>query len=270
MKDFWIRGKNIAIVGATTLVGRYLTYKLIEMYNCNVFAISENQIGLDNIAKNIGEYGANIEVHCFKMTVEKNWENFANYLTENKKTIDVLINTNVDLPKFNKFDNVEQKDIAQIMNANFYASVFSIRHLLRFLKNSRGAGIVNITYLLDEFGDVGSSAYLSSISAIQSYTEVIGEELNDIYVGLIKVGRSKTDIYANQNKEIIEGISKNIMSVDRLTDKIIASICKKRRRVNIGSYAHISDLLSKFLPDFKRNIINWRTKKKKINLIDTK
>ena len=269
MKDFWIRGKNIVIVGATTLVGRYLTYKLIEIYNCKVFAISENQSGLDIITDNVGEYGTNLEAHCFKTSLEKNWENFANYLTDNSKSVDILINTTVNIPKFNKFDMIDQREINQTMNTNFYSSVFSTRHLLPFLKNSRHAGIINISYLLDEYGNIGSSAYVSSASALQSYTEVLSEELKNVYVCLVKVGRAKTDIYANQSKEIIERVSKRVMSVDKLTDRIIKGISKKHKHIVVGTYAHTNELFAKFLPDIKNKLEERRRTQKGIKLIDS-
>lgn len=268
MNTHWLRGKTVLIVGATNVVGKYLSWKLIEMYNCNVIAISENQSGLEVIEKNIEEYASNLEVHCFKPTSEKNWENFAGYLTENSKTIDILINANVDIPKFNKFENTSQKDLLSSMNSNFYSSIFSIRYMLPLLKLSREPAIVNITYALDEFGYSGSSAYEPSASALKSYTEILAEEMNNFYVTHVSIGRAKTDIYNNQNINLINGIGKKIMSADKLTDKIINGLLKKRKHIVVGTFAHINSLMDKFLPGVKKRLINRRVRNKNIKIFE--
>ena len=51
MNTHWLRGKSVAIVGASSVLGRNLIYYLVTVYDCKVMAIDEDTTELKKLEK---------------------------------------------------------------------------------------------------------------------------------------------------------------------------------------------------------------------------
>lgn len=264
MSNFWVRGKTVMIVGAASVLGKSLSYNLIEQYNCNILAVDYDETKLLELKEKL-DHSEKYETFGFNLSVEKNWSNFALKLGENNKKIDILINLCVNLPKFNQFDKFSQKEITRILNENFYTSIFSIRYFLPFLKKGRASGIVNVTYEPKNILGIGTSIFSSSMSALKSYTNILAEELDKkIYVGLVIVGRANLNLYENQDEKIKKEFSTGGQNVNTLAKKIISGISIKKSNMLIGTYANISSFANRLFPKSIRCIKRYLKNKKNI------
>lgn len=263
----WLQDKTVVIVGASSGVGKYLAFNLIIKHNCSIIAISNEQEQMEDFAKRIYEYKDNFSYYIFDATKEADWEDFANTLKEQNIKVDVLINSVGELPKFNKFEYYTQKDIVKTFNTNFYASVFSIRYLLPYLKKSKTPAIINLSCLASSLSVGGTSVYSASKSALKSYTEILSQELDSkFYVALVKLGVVDTQFFKNQSKEHAQLLTKNALTPSKASKKIISGMERKKTRIVVGFKTHIYDNLSRLFPTLTSKALKMYFKKKKINL----
>lgn len=257
MNRNWLRGKTVVLVGVASEIGKYLAFNLIVNYNCTILGIDADKKALDDLKNKFEDYSPKFVPVSFNPAQEKNWVKFANELLENKTEIDVLVNAYVNLPKFDRFDRLSHRALTKVLNENFYTSVFSIRSLLPIIHNSRDAAVVNLSYTLSEFGKKGSSAFSASSSALKSFTEVLSDELEQsVYVSLVKVGKSQSGIYSNQDKSIQESLSKKSMTADRVAVKIIDGLCKKKKVIIVGTNAKMLECAFRIFPNTSKKISN--------------
>ena len=265
----WLKNKSVVVVGASDGVGKCLVFKLMLQYNCKIIGISNNQKQMVELYEKLEEYKDNFNYHVFDACNEKKWEEFLQSLKDSKTNVDVLINCVGDLPKFNHFYKYTQKDLIKSMDANFYSAVFSIRHLLPILKDSKEPAIINISCLATSLHAEGTSAYSASKAALKSYTQVLSSELdNKIYVSLVLLGIVKSDFYKNQDLQISNKILEKAMS-PRIASKIILDgICKKKKRIVVGVKTLVFDYVTRMFPSKSILWIKKWLKHKKINLIN--
>lgn len=267
MENEWIKDKTVVVVGASSGVGKYLTFNLILKFNCIVIAISNNQNEMEEFNERLYEYHDNFCYHIFDACKEKSWIEFVDKLKQNDTKVDILINCVGELPKFTRFENHTQKEVTNTISANFFSSIFSIRHMLPLLKKSEEPGIVNISCISPSLLLEGTSIYTASKSALISYTQILSQELDDnFYVGLVLLGMVKTDFYKHQKKEIVEKILNRAMTPSSASKKILYGMCKKKKRMVVGFDAKFFDGLSRVFPTLAPKLIKKYLKLKKINL----
>ena len=267
MKNEWIRGKTVVIVGASAGVGKHLAFNLILKYNCKILAISNEENEMESYYNKLGEYASNMEYYIFDAQDEKNWVSFAENLKQNDTNIDALINCVGELPKFSSFENYTQKDLVRYMNINFYSSVFAIRHLLPFLKKSSRPAIVNMSCLASSLSVGGTSIYSASKSALKSYTEVLADELDQkFYIGLVLLGVVSSDFYKNQEQNISKKLLSKATTPLSASNSIIKGILRKKRRIVVGIDANIYYHSSRLFPNLTHNFIKARIKRKNLKL----
>ena len=155
------------------------------------------------------------------------------------------------------------------MNANFYSAVFSIRHLLKFLKQSSEPAIINISCLASSLSVGGTSIYSASKSALKSYTQILSSELdNKFYVGLVLMGAVNSDFYKNQNPEISKKILNQAINPRIAAKLILQGIEKKKGRIVVGFKAQLYDYATRLFPSRSIKWIKSWFKKKNINLLE--
>ena len=264
----WLKNKRVIIVGASDGIGKYLALKLILQFKCYVLGISNNQKQMEQFSEKLEEFKDNFTFEIFDATNEKAWQEFATKLSENKTKIDVLINCVGELPEFKRFENYTQKDLNKTISANFFSCVFSIRHILPFLKQSNEPAIVNISCLSASLSVGGTSIYSASKSALKSYTQILGAELDDkFYVSLVLLGTTNTNFYKNQNGEVIKKLQHKAMPPRKASQIIIDGMCKKKRRIVVGFKTYALDGLCRMFPSLSVGLIKRWLKHKKINLL---
>lgn len=268
MTNDWIRGKTIVVCGAGNGIGKYLVYNLIVQYNCKVIGVDNNEVSLSNLKTKINEIGEDYEYYCFDAKIENNWISFAEHLKTNKIQIDVLINAIGISPKFNDFNNYTSKETSNIFATNLYSCIFAVKHLYDNLSKSRTPSIVNLCCACANMGIAGTSIYSASKSALKCYTEVLQQELNGFYVGLVILGLVKTDFWNKQNEILQNKIKTKALSVNSATEKIIKCIIKKKKRAVVGLDAYITDRLIRLMPTKARKMIDNFMKRKKYRTLD--
>lgn len=248
MNRDWIRGKKVAIVCASDDVGKHLAFNLILKYNCTIYAISNNERQMLEFYEKLGEYKDNLEYYIFDACKESAWIDFAKSMEENGKSIDVLINCQEEIPEFRHFHKYTSKELNNVMNINFYASVYAVQHLLPLLKETKEPCIINITCISTLLAVGGTSIYCASKSALKAYTEVLSSELDDFYVGIVIFGNVGGNRYKNQNNNISKQLLQKALSPNIVANKIIEGMRTKRRRIVVGAKTKVLHFFARAFP----------------------
>jgi len=267
MKKSWLNEKTVVLTGVTSGIGKLLAKKLIEKHGCKILGIGRNEKAVEEFKKELKEKSNLLVPYLFDVSKEENWKNFANELEEKNIQIDVLINNAGQLPKFKNFERYECEDFENIMKVNFMASVYSCKHLLPLLHNSKTPAIINVSSSASLCPLAGTSVYSSSKAALKSFTECLQEDLRKkVYVALVCPGFTKTEIFRNQNVEVDKIVDKFCSSCEKNTNRILKKIEKKKKRIVVGFDAHLMDGFYRHFPRTFSHTCSSVLKKSKIKL----
>lgn len=181
--------KNIIITGTSRGIGFELA-QLFAKNNCNVLALSRNEKPLKSL--NI----KNISTLSVDLSNEKDLEKVITFISENWKTVDILINNAGKL--INKpFKELTTADFLEVYQVNIFAVAELTKQLLPYLKN--GSHVVNISSIGGVQGSMkfgGLAAYSSSKGALLTLTEMLAEEYKEegISFNALALGAVQTEM----------------------------------------------------------------------------
>mgnify|MGYP004641249907 CR=1 FL=1 len=261
MKKNWLYEKTVIITGAGSGFGKLLAKKLITKYHCRVIGIGRTAQKLEKVREESGE---KFSFCTFDVSIEQNWIDFAAYLTENNILPDILINNAGILPHFEKFELCRAGAVENTIATNFFASVYSFRHISPFLKKSDTPAVINVSSSAALAEVVGTSAYSASKSALASFTKILALENPDMFISLVMPGFSDTDIFRSQNtgdQKQSSLIKKVCSNPDKFTDKLIKKLKKGKKRIVLGIDAHLMSFFGRFFPSLTNKAIRAVLKK---------
>lgn len=265
----WLKDKTIVITGASSGFGKLLTEKTITRYNCKVIGIGRNEEKLKGLKERFGD---KFLYFTFDVGNENNWRDFAQKIPIIDLYPDILINNAGVLPSFARFELTPDGEPERVFKTNFFASVYSVRHLLPIIKkHSKSPAVINISSSAILANVVGTSIYTSTKCALASFTKILALENKNLYVGLICPGFSGTGIFREQkhmdtNSSSI--IGKNCSSPDKLTDYMLKKIIKKKKMIIPGTDAKAMHVFGNLFPNFTDKFICKVLKKSKLTVFE--
>lgn len=255
MNNFF-SGKNIIITGATSGLGKSLSF-ILGKYESNLLLVSRSKEKLLELKNNIDNKVSKIEVLDVDLSRNESPQKIYDFSLNHFKHIDVIIN-NAGIG-YNSFVTEVDKEIAkEVFQINFF-SIVEINKLFlpQMIKKKQGA-IINISSLGGKRSLPTSSIYCASKFALEAYTESLRCELKTTNINVLNV---RPSIISNTNffngkfmkKELssdfeikIKGINK--ISSDIIAKKILISIIKKNRDLNLTLIAKLMIILNSIIP----------------------
>lgn len=251
MKKYWFDCKTVIITGASSGIGKGLTLKLIKEYGCNVIGIARNKERLEGLKKELSPWEHKFTYYTFDVSDLSAWEGFRQEIEKENIRPDILLNNAGILPKFDSFEHYSIEEIDKAMEINFYSCVYSMKTLLPLILESDSPAIVNVASSAALCSLAGTSVYSASKAALKSFTDAMREELRGrCYIGLVCPGFTKTDIFRNQRSSSSKSEkAMNMVSTDcdKMVQKIIDGMLKKREDMVFGVDAHFMDKGNKLL-----------------------
>tara|TARA_B100000963_G_scaffold362055_1_gene402831 strand:+ start:16529 stop:17251 length:723 start_codon:yes stop_codon:yes gene_type:complete len=167
-----------------------------------------------------------------------NLETQLNKITKKIEKLDVLV-INAGTPYGNLFEMTRITDIKKIYEINFFSQILIIQKLLRLMKRSKSATIINISSLSSVIPLKGNIPYGGSKAALNFFTQILAKELKryKIRVNALaptilnnKMG-SKTDPITA--KTLLKNtFKKKPISMKIVTDKIMYLLSKNGHSIN--------------------------------------
>jgi len=164
--------KNIIITGTSRGIG-FEMVKLFAEAGHNVLALSRNDKPVSDL--NI----KNVTTFPFDITSEEDIQKISDFVSENWKQVDVLIN-NSGLLINKPFSEITTKDFKKVYDVNVFGlTAFTQAVILFMKKESHVVTISSMGGIQGSMKFAGLSAYSSSKAAVLTLTELLAEEYKE-------------------------------------------------------------------------------------------
>jgi short-subunit dehydrogenase len=195
------------------------------------------------------------------VSVESDCREVINKTIEHYNRIDVLIN-NAGISMRALFEEVDLKVLHQVMDTNFWGTVYCSKYALPYLLQSKGS-LAGVSSVAGYKGLPGRTGYSSSKFAMQGLLEVIRTEnrkkglhvliacpgftsSNIRNVALSKDGHSQGETPLEENR---------LMSAEKVAFRIAEAIEKRKRTLILTTQGNITVLLNKFFPSLMDKMV---------------
>jgi short-subunit dehydrogenase len=245
--------KVVVITGASSGIGEALAK---EYASRGGYKLSLGARRVEKIEKLKEELpGNDILITKTDVSVEKECQNLIDKTIEHFGQIDVLIN-NAGVSMRALFKDLNLDVMHQIMDVNFYGTVYCTKYALPWLLESKGS-LVGVISIAGHVGLPGRSAYSASKFAIRGFLDTvrIENQYKGLHVLVAAPGFTATDVRkvaysadGSQQGETPRDESK-MMSADTCAHLIIKAIDKRKRSLILTfTEGKLTVFLNKFFP----------------------
>jgi len=247
------KDKVVIITGASSGIGRALLYEFARL-GANVVAGARSFDKLKEIQTELAKSGIDILPFQVDVTNESQCKNLIDAAVEKYGKIDILIN-NAGISMRALFRDVQLKVIKEVMDTNFWGTVYCSNYAFPYLLESRGS-LVGVSSIAGYKGLPGRTAYSSSKFAIHGILEVIRAEnlKTGLHVltacpGFTSSNIRNTALAADGSQQ---GESprdeKKMMSPELVAHKIAIAVYKRKRRLTLTLQGKLLVFLNKLFP----------------------
>jgi|LSQX01.3.fsa_nt_gb short-subunit dehydrogenase len=265
LEDYQVMNKNIQnkvviITGASSGIGKALAYTFAKQRARLVIAARNIEV-LQAMVSEISGYGIEIIAVKTDVSVENDCKNLINEAINRFGTIDVLI-CNAGISMRALFADLDLKVIHQLMDVNFWGTVYCTKYALPYLLESKGslAGIISVA---GHIGLPGRTGYSASKFAVRGFLESLRTEnlKAGLHVMIVAPGFTASNIRnialnADGNPQ---GESprdeKSMMKAEEVAEKILKGVIKRKNNMVLTfKEGKLIVLINKLFPALSRKL----------------
>lgn len=261
-----ILNKIFVVTGGGNGIGRELVLSLLSK-GASIAAVDINQGFLEETVKLSGEKKDKLSTHLVNIADRDAVEGLPDQIISKHGAVDGIINDAGIIQPFLKVNDLDYEAIKQVMDVNFYGTLYMTKAFLPHLLARPEAHIVNISSMGGFLPVPGQTIYGASKSAVKLFTEGLSSELMNTRVRVMAVfpGAIATNIAANSGVESSLQIDKGQVSIKMLTPQkaaqiIIDGIEQNRHRVLVGSDSKFMDFIYRLSPLRSAKLISTQMK----------
>jgi short-subunit dehydrogenase len=165
--------------------------------------------------------------------------------------IDVLVN-NAGFAIFDSIENASPDDLEQMMETNYFGTVWCTQAALLGMLERRDGAIVNVSSIAGLMGYAGMGGYCATKFAIVGFSEALRDEMTGrgVRVSLICPGTTDTNFFAKAERGKMPGASRLILAIrpERVAKAICDSAADGRYRRILPIAAALFMRLKEFSP----------------------
>lgn len=249
-----LKSKTVVITGASSGIGKALAYRFAEE-GCNLILAARNYPLMCEIAQDIENV---YEVKAIAVATDVSSEQHCKHLIDESNRlfggIDVLVN-NAGISMRALFEDVDLSVLKEVMDINFWGSVYCTKYALPALVKSKGS-IIGISSIAGYKGLPGRTGYSASKFALQGFLESVRVEnlKNDLHVMIACPGFTSSNIrnVARSKDGSAQGESpldeSKIMSAEEVALEIVKALKQRKNSLVLTRQGKITVFLSKFFP----------------------
>jgi short-subunit dehydrogenase len=262
-----MKDKVIIITGASSGIGKALAFEC-ALRGAKLSLGARNSEQLTSISEQLKanseklfQARSEVLITTSDVTNETDCRNLIERTIERFGRIDVLIN-NAGISMRALFEDVDLKVLHQLMDTNFWGTVYCSKYALPHLLKSQGS-LVGISSVAGFKGLPGRTGYSASKSAMHGFLDVVRMEnmkkglhvllacpgftaSNIRNLSLSKDGTSQGETPLDESK---------LMSAEEVAGHICNAIEKRKRTIILTSKGKITVLLNKFFPSFMDKMV---------------
>jgi short-subunit dehydrogenase len=262
-----MKDKVIIITGASSGIGKALAFEC-ALRGAKLSLGARNGEQLKEISEQIKAKSEKLfQTRCevlittTDVTNETDCRNLIEMTIQRFRRIDILVN-NAGISMRALFEDVDLKVLHQLMDTNFWGTVYCSKFALPYLLKSQGS-LVGISSVAGFKGLPGRTGYSASKSAMHGFLDVVRMEnmkkglhvllacpgftaSNIRNLSLSKDGTSQGETPLDESK---------LMSAEEVARHICNAIEKRKRSIILTNQGKITVLLSKFFPSFMDKMV---------------
>lgn len=250
-----INDRVVVITGASSGIGKALALEYAQR-GANIVMSARNRERLDQAVEDVKAKGVrvlgvvsdvSVEADC-QMLIDKSLAEFGG--------IDILIN-NAGISMRAVFEDTNLDVIRQLMDINFWGTVYCTKFALPFLMARKGS-VVGVSSIAGYKGLPGRTGYSSSKFAMHGFLETLRIEnmKKGLHVLIACPGFTASNIRntALNEKGEVQGESPRdegkMMSAEEVASHIAKAVEKRKDRLTLTTQGKLTVLLNKFFPKF--------------------
>jgi len=248
-----MKNRVVIVTGASSGIGKALVFRLAEMGAKVVLAARNLQI-IDEISLSLNAKGYDTFVVKVDVSIENECKVLVEKTIEKYGKIDILIN-NAGISMRAMFQDVDLKVIHQLMDVNFWGTVYCTKYAFPFILKEKGS-VVGVSSIAGYKGLPARSGYSASKFAMQGFLDVLRIEnlKKDLHVLVACPGFTASNIRktalakdGSQQGETPRDEDK-MMSPEAVAYRIIDAIEKRKRTIIMTTDGVLTVFLNKFFP----------------------
>jgi short-subunit dehydrogenase len=245
-----VDSKVWVVTGGGSGMGRELVVRLLRMGG-RVAAVDLSAEGLAGTAA-LTSAGERLSTHVLDITDRVAVEALPAAVVAAHGAVDGLINNAGIIQPFVPVAELDEAEIARVMDVNFFGTLHLVRAFLPQFLERPEAHIANVSSMGGFFPFPGQTIYGASKAAVKLLTEGLYAELLDtpVSVSVIMPGAVETAIPANSGVDQIaldEGATR-MTSADKAARIIVEGIERDRLHIYVGPDARLMSLAVKLAP----------------------
>jgi len=255
MRERAFKNNVVILTGASSGIGRELAFQLADQGAALALA-ARNQASLEDVAKECRQRGAAAAlVVPTDVAVEQQCQALVERTVDELGKVDTLIN-NAGISMWALFDQMTSLEpFDEIMQVNYFGSLYCTFYALPFLKESRGR-IVGVASLTGKTGVPTRSGYAASKHAMAGFFDSLRIELAasgvtvtmaypDFVATEVRQRAFGADGKALGDSPVKEG---EIMSAGRCAAQIITAAAGRKREIIQSRRGRLGQWLKAFAP----------------------
>jgi dehydrogenase/reductase SDR family member 7B len=255
-----MKDKVVIITGASSGIGKALAFEC-GREGAKLVIAARNDQKLEALAAELTTLGVEVLPVKTNVALEPDCRELVEKTVARFGRIDVLIN-NAGISMRALFDQVSLDVIRQLMDTNFWGTVYCSKYALPFLLQSQGS-LVGVSSIAGYKGLPGRTGYSASKFAMQGLLEVIRIEnmKKGLHVLIACPGFTTSNIRnvalawdgTRQGETPLDESS--LMSAEAVASAIAEAIRKRKRTLVLTGQGKMTVLLNKFFPAFMDKMV---------------
>jgi 3-dehydrosphinganine reductase len=260
-----IDGGVIVITGGSSGLGKALAERLIRRAaSLALIARDDGKLRAVKLQlQGTGRNGGKVEVFPCDVSraddVDRTFEEIAPRLG----LPDILINS-AGILREGYFQTLSREDFREVMDINFFGTLYCIQAVLPFFKRKGGGRIVNISSMAGLLGTFGYAPYCSSKHAVVGLTHTLRVELKpqNILFNLVCPTEFETPMVVEldktrtpENRAMIHTIP--VSTLDEVAAAVIRGIERDQYLIIPGRVTRMTERLNRWFPGLSRLIADW-------------
>lgn len=258
-----LSNKTFIITGASSGLGASLAVRLSN-YKANLVLFSRNITALQEVAKRCERNGAKDLIVQGNISKKEDCQRLVEETINNFTSIDYLV-LNAGISMWAKFEEI--KDLSmfnKLIETNYLGAVCLTHHCLPALIKSKGM-ITAISSIQGKIAVPNHTGYVASKHALTGFLNTLRIEVKDKDVDIMLVmphwlrgtnlRKNAFDKDGNQIGKLSKEHSKESISLEECSKKIIKGMIKRKRELIIPRKLNVLTWLNLFFPKLAEKIV---------------
>jgi short-subunit dehydrogenase len=255
-----MKNKVVLITGGTSGIGKALAFAFGQA-GAKVAFSGRKQQGLNETTEELNQAGIeNLAIQA-DVSSEQDCERMVQTTVDKFGGLDILIN-NAGISMRALFEDLDLDVLRQVMDINFWGTVYSTKYALPYIKQAKGS-LIGISSIAGYRGLPARTGYSASKFAMHGFLETLRTELlhSGVHVLLACPGFTASNIRNTalaadgQQQGETPRAEEKMMSAEEVADRILKATIKRKRDLIMTTQGKMAVWINKLLPGLADKLV---------------